>query len=243
MADALACIRSHHEGWTYTLHEAKEDDELEAHQLRKAPSNLQPVLHVSIKLQDSGHSCADAERRDDLDPQVAILGSKRLNAVHTSRLSCLQDDNGKQLRQRVLEDEDPGDAWPVAVEHIAFFGRFDSIECLVVECASWSSKLDVQQEECTQTECLVEVAEWVEIRCGIVAEDLEEGDNGKDEWSKDQSNDLSLLFGASISTKVIEDECHGDEEGDRGSGSSYVEHRLMSSTSLAELVRILGNRT
>lgn len=218
LAKALRTEQEH----TYTLDKAKEDDKLEAHKFCETPADLQAVLHVSIKFQDGQHTRADTDRLDDRVPDMSIFGVKRLDTINSGGLSRFEDHKGKQLSQRILEHKDPGYARPVKVELVAFFSRLDSLECIVVERPTWSGELNVQQEERTQTECLVKVAKRIEIGCGVVAQDLEEGYDCEDERSEYQADDLPLFFGTSVSTKVVENEGHGDEEGDCSASASYV---------------------
>lgn len=94
----------------------EEDETFETEQLDCPTTSFHQHLHPLVESNDCHSSQDDSEKTDKLYPKMAEFGLQGGQAVCSGSLSRFQDDGRNNFSDRVLEDKNPTELWPIRVE-------------------------------------------------------------------------------------------------------------------------------
>ena len=197
---------------TYSLDEPHGHHGLEAGEFRQAPAGSHQDFHAAVEAENGEDGHDHPKRLDHAGPDMTVLGLQRRLAVSSRGFGGFQDNDGDDLCERILEDGDPGGAWPVAfaLSGIGFLLRFHSVEDVFAESpfdgGGGRGELHVHEEEGAYADCFVEGADRVDVAGDRVVVYLGQGYQGEDKRCEDDPDDLTLLFGRAVAAQVHRDE-------------------------------------
>lgn len=148
------------------MNEPHSNDQLEADELRQSAPGFDQGFHAAVEAQDRQHCHDEAYRMEKQRPEMSVSGPQGGFAVCPCSSRCLEDDDRHEVKDRELEDCNPGTPRPIAFALFrpGFLLRFDGVEELFAKSTGGRScELDVEEEEGAEADCFVERADGVDV--------------------------------------------------------------------------------
>lgn len=215
--------------------EGKEDDELDADDLKSRAIRLQRFLQLDVKLHEAEHGHCHTGALETDDPDVGECRVERMLAIPVEVLGYDRNDGEQHAHQTVLEDAGPDDVEPseagtrfskgsVVLTAGTFLHEEDTpkpvhrlqrakVLFLLVE--PRRNVLAHESEEAGDGKRLVAVSHDLEVDGMLVVDDAEKRDHRVDRDHKQDTDDVSLLIGHEVVGGVAEDEVEGYQDGNK----------------------------